>query len=160
VIFQDQRLARDCTTTAGRKRFGQMYERKLPVEVIRNTERILGPEWASILRGDSGYSGLGIAGLAQLLHKRLDFWYRTVYHLQSRAVHSIDAIKASRGFDDGSMGATMFSEDDDIRAAVYSATGLFLWGLTVLQKYIGFGQDIERDLEAFATEYRRIYGTL
>jgi hypothetical protein len=159
-VLQDHYFARDCSTTPGRKRFGLMYQKKLSSTVLVNTETALGPEWSSILRGRSGYSGLGVAGLAKLLHKKLEFWYRTVYHLQSRAVHSLDSMNACRRLDNRSIGAAVFSEEGEGRLVLYSATGLFLLHLILLQKYIGFGEEVELELESFAAQHRQIYGAV
>lgn len=155
TALQEERQIQELSSVTGLRRFARSQQKKVNPKVIAAIERTLGPEWTSILREKSGYSGLSIAQTARLTGRTGEVWYKVGYAVQCRASHAAEAWKYITVPDGQTVNATPFSDDSDIRTALYAATGFFLKTLLTLQTQIGFG--IKNVLSGFDEEATKLY---
>ena len=107
------------------------------------------------MRAERSYSGLRIKETAELTSKVGEMWYTLGYPLQCRAAHGVDAWKTMETTHDGVVNATAFSNDEDIRFALYCGTAFFLLILSILEENIGFGMNLV--LDGFDQEATKLY---
>lgn len=122
-------------------------------------EKQIGLEWTYILRNPpKTYSGLKIVDLASALDNWCELWYEKVYRSQSREVHA--ATMMWHGQVDSEtykFTPNWFSPNHEIRSTIYCGTTLFIFFLTALQNFAGFGGDVNTVIEGFWKDYQMIY---
>lgn len=154
-ILQEVAHLEKVSSTKGFRRFGRSQERNIKPEKVDLVERDIGPEWSYVLRAKPSYSGLTIKETAMLTGKVGKIWHTLGYPLQCRAAHGVDAWKTMETVDDGVVNATAFSNDEDIRFALYCGTAFFLLILSILEENIGFGMNLV--LNGFDQEAAMLY---
>jgi hypothetical protein len=158
AAFSNPRLFQKMSVLPGMKRFGKSSLAKLNAQTVANFEQRVGPEWAYVLRHSPfTYSGLGVVELTKVLHKALNHWYQTIYHVHSDMAHGADALRHGELRDDGSIAPVFVSPIDEVLGTLQASVALFRVCMWVCQHHIGFGTGTETALHAFSKEYEQIF---
>lgn len=145
----------------GLKRRAEMLKRRRDPATVTYFKKRIGPAWTSVLaQHPHTYSGLSIANLAKVLHRKMYSWYEVIYHFQSGMAHGTDATRHV-DMDENSINAVYVSSVSDVYQALRAAMMLMLVSMLMYQLNIGFGQDIDwayTSLKRQFTAYRQTFG--
>lgn len=141
----------------GKYHEARRLKKNIDPSIMAEYEREIGPEWSYILRHSKTCAGLSVKDLARVVHKECLRWYDTIYHTQSVAVHAMDILKHVYVSDDGAtLGPVYLSSESEVYRSLWSATGLYLAHLHMIQASIGFGTEMESSLHSLKRKFNAI----
>lgn len=153
-ILRDEHHYQEAQATPGLKRYGRTVSAGMR-PIVAKVAKAIGSRWTYILRHKPWtYSGMSIKGTASLIGNQLAGWYVAVYGPQSGIVHGSNLYHYVRLDDSGALLIGESSEVSAVSKCLHAANGMFLVGLMLLQKHIGFGSAVETALCGFHREHR------
>lgn len=158
-LFSQNALHQRCRTTKGLKRI--KLGTPIDAQTLQEWEKNITPEWAYIQRErPHTYSGLSIYSLTKLLdrHGHLTRYYETIYHIQSRIVHAVDAVGLVEADRRGVMRGQLFSSAEETLGVLTTGTMGLLMMMEILNKHIDFGDTPRILLPKFKEEFHQLHG--
>lgn len=154
AIFNEERFATKLMTINGQEELAKKVT--VDSKIIEGAESALGEAWVHILRKSHSYSGLSISDLAKVLQNGFEFWYQTIYAIQSRMTHANDAYRHMRRSAIGQSASSKIaciSPDSDIAGALHTGTAIFLVCVKLVVDNIDFGYAAPTLIDELSTEF-------
>ena len=125
---------------------------------LEQHERTVGAEWMYVLAHPPfSHSGLKPPDLAAALGSTLHHWRDSVFALQSHAVHGADAQSLVGEMENGNVGPTYFSTNEEVDRALMTAVQVFGMCADCAQRYVGFGDEVETMLQHALVEFEQVF---
>jgi hypothetical protein len=146
----------------GMKRFGKAAAKRTKTafsKMVDSYKAKVQNRWWSVLNNHPyTYSGLTIAELAKSLHRRLDEWYKTIYHVQSGVAHSASALSCLQANEKAeTIEPRFFSPIDEIRGALQAAVMIFLISISEWHSHVGFSTGKRMVVRSLIAEFNKVF---
>lgn len=141
--------------TKGRKKLARIVGSGDFNQLLKDIESAVGPDWLSVLLNNDSYSGLSLYDVCQAIGNRFDYYYDSIYRLQSRPAHGLNVLAHVTSTDKG-LRSKWFCDLEQVHGALDTAIRALLLHLTILHEQIDFGNGMHHSLPTFRKELNEI----